>query len=143
MRALFMLSLFLLSPAVASAQDEKVDLEIKVVSLSTKEGKFEPELKALIAGLPLSYRSGQTIDGHIKPAVAKGESVRFQLKETKEWVLVEVKGISASGFDFKVQFGEKGTGLRAKATKRGAAVIVGPVAKPAPEVELFVVITPR
>lgn len=143
MRVLLAFGLLLALSTVAWAEDEKVDLEIKVVSLSTKEGKFEPELKALLAGMPLSFKSGSTIDGHTKPGVAKGESVRFQVKGTKEWVLVEVKAISASGIDFKVQLGEKAAAIRAKATKRGATAIAGPLSKTSPDTELFVVITPR
>ncbi len=143
MRAVWMLSLFLLGPGSAFADNEKVDLEIKVVSLSTKEGKFEPELKALLAKLPLSFKSGETVDGHTKPGVAKGESVRFQVKGTKEWVTVSVEDIGAAGIDFKVQLGEKTAAMSVRATKRGATAIAGPIAKPAPDTELFVVITPR
>lgn len=143
MRSLFALGLALLLPQVALAQEDKVDLEIKVISLSTKEGKFEPELKKLLEGMPLSFKSGETIDGHTKPGVAKGESVRFQVKGTKEWVLVEVKAIGPTGIDFKVQLGEKAAAIRAKATKRGATAIAGPLTKTAPDTELFVVITPR
>lgn len=143
MRSLLALGLALLLPQAALAQDEKVDLEIKVISLSTKEGKFEPELEKLLQGMPLSFKSGQTIDGHTKPSVGKGESVRFQVKGTKEWVLVELKSIGPTGIDFKVQLGEKAAAIRAKATKRGATAIAGPLTKTAPDTELFVVITPR
>lgn len=143
MRSLLALGLVTLLPALASAQEEKVDLEIKVISLSTKEGKFEPELKKLLEGMPLSFKSGETIDGHTKPAVGKGEGVRFQVKGTKEWVLVEVRAIGPTGIEFKVQLGEKAAVMRAKATKRGATAIAGPLSKTSTDTELFVVITPR